>query len=141
MMYLVKNDLSLFDNFKLMIFNRKDLNRAKAEIIGEGRVEEWPPTIHLCMQRPARITEEALVDGLKIQKAAYRIRGIINCRGQGEWSVSVQRAGNWHCLGKDSVPEMQTDREALLSEVVLIQLIRENTEGLTTADGLFLLSQ
>ena len=88
------------------------------------------------MQKPVEITEEALVDGLEIRKTRYKIKGIIHCRVQGEWSVSVQRAGDWHCLGKDSTPEEQTDREALLSGVVLIQLIREDTEGHATAKGL-----
>ena len=124
---------SLFRILKDSIFTR---DNAKAEIVGKGRVEEWPATIHLCMQKPVEITEEALVDGLEIRKTRYKIKGIIHCRVQGEWSVSVQRAGDWHCLGKDSTPEEQTDREALLCGVVLIQLIREDTEGLATAEGL-----
>ena len=125
---------SLLNNFNSIIFPR---NNAKAEIVGKGRVEEWPATIHLCMQRPVKITEEALVNGLEIRKARYRIKGIIHCHGQGEWLVSVQRDGDWHCLKNDSAPERQTNREALLSGVVLIQLIRENTEGLTAAEGWF----
>ena len=116
----------LVNNFNSIIFPR---NNAKAEIIGKARVEEWPATIHLCMMRPVDITEETLINGLEIRKARYRIKGIIHCRGQEEWLVSIQRAGDWYCLGKGSVPEMQAGKEDLLSGVVLIQLLREDTEG------------
>ena len=100
-------------------------------------MQEWPPTIHLCLQSPCRITEETLVDGIEIRKARYRIKGLIHCRGEGDWSVSVERIalGGWHVLGKHSAPERQTDKEALLSGVMLIQLVKENTEGLTTESG------
>ena len=113
-----------------IIFATRD--NPKAEIIGKGRVEEWPTTIHLCMRRPVRITEATLIAGLQIRRVPYRIKGIIHCRGQGEWHVSVERDGDWQILGRESY----TGREALLSDIVVVQLIRDNVEDSTTVQGL-----
>ena len=87
------------------------------------------------MTRPVRITEATLNDGLQIRKAPYRIKGIIHHRGQGDWSVSVKNANDWHRLGKDSASEIQTDREALLSGIVVIQLNRDSAVDCTTDRG------
>ena len=111
------------------------------EIKGKGRVNEWPTVIHFCLQRPVRISEELLANGMEIDNARYRIKGLVHHGDDREWSVSVERPGDggWHHLTRDSVPQQQMDRALLLSEVVLIQLSKENQGDSTNAAGLYLI--
>ena len=118
--------------------SRHPVNSTDTEIKGKGRVNQWPTVIHLCPQRPVRISEEVLVNGMEIGNVRYRIKGLVYHGDDGEWSVSVERPGHggWHHLRRDSVPQQQMDRAALLSEVVLIQLSKENQSDSTNAAGL-----
>ena len=105
-------------------------------------MNDCPPVIHVCLDRPVRITEATLNDGVEIKGTRFRIKGLVHHRGEGDWTVSTERVGlgGWHSLGKDSVPLQQTDKGALLSGVVLIQLSRESIDGAPTTTGLFLFS-
>ena len=53
-------------------------------------------------------------------------------------SVSVKRSGpgGWHELGKDSEPQQNGNKVALLSDVVLVQLIRASQDDPSTSPGL-----
>ena len=103
-------------------------------------MNEWPPNLHICLQQSICLTEEALDNGLEIGGDRYSIKGLVHHRGEGDWSVSVNRIGlgGWHILGKDSEPQRIPDRVAVLSRVVLIQLSRENQYSQDNATGIFL---
>ena len=126
----------------LLINHRHRSRLADVEITGVGNVNDCPPVIHVCLQQPIRISETTLNDGVEIKGARYRIKGLVHHRGEGDWTVSVERVGlgGWHSLGKDSVPLQQTDIGALLSGIVLIQLSRERIDRAPTNTGLFLFS-
>ena len=85
-----------------------------------------------------RISEEIFLDGMEIGNARYRIKGFVHHGDDTEWSVSVERPeyGGWHHLTRGFVPQQEMDRAVLLSEVVLIQLIKENEGDSTNAAGL-----
>ena len=53
-------------------------------------------------------------------------------------SVSVKRSGpgSWHELGKDSEPQQNGNKVALLSDVVLIQLVRASQDDPSPSSGL-----
>ena len=124
----------------MMSVLRRDPQRsADAEIKGAGRVNHWPPNLHLCLQQPIRLTEEALNNGLEIGGHLFSIKGLVHHRGEGDWSVSVNRIqlGGWHILGKDSEPQRVSDRVSLLSGVVLIQLSKEQRCSQDDAAGIF----
>ena len=118
--------------------SRRPVNSTDNEIRGKGRVNQWPTVIHLCPQRSVRISDEVLVNGIEIGNVRYRIKGLVFHGDDREWSVSVERPhhGGWHHLTRDSVPQQQMDRAALLSDVVLIQLSKENQGASTNAAGL-----
>ena len=80
---------------------------------------------------------DALDNGIKIGRDLFRITGIVHRRGEGDWSVSVKRTGleGWHCLVKDTTPVVQEERDALLSDVVLILVTRENADKRATNAG------
>lgn len=83
------------------------------------------------------LTEDALDNGIEIGGNRYRMNGIVHQRGEGDWSVSIKRTdlGGWHCLGKESAPKLQEETSALLSDVVLVLVSRENADSPTTASG------
>ena len=108
------------------------------EIRGRGKVIKWPKVLHVCAKQPSRISEESLANRIKINNVYYWIKGLVHHRGDGQMSVSVKRSGpgGWHELGKDSEPQQNGNRDALLSDVVLIQLIRASQEDPSTSSGL-----
>ena len=108
------------------------------EIRGKGIVNKWPKVLHVCAKQPCRISEESIANRIKINDVCYRIKGLVHHRENGQMSVSVKRSGpgGWHELGKDSEPQQNGNRDALLSDVVLIQLIRASQEDPSTSSGL-----
>ena len=83
------------------------------------------------------LTEDALDNGVEIEGNRFRINGIVHQRGEGDWSASIKRTdlGGWHHLRKDSAPELQEEKKALLSDVVLVHLSRENADSPAVAAG------
>ena len=83
------------------------------------------------------LTEDALDNGIEIGGDRYRMTGMVHRRGGGDWSASIKRTdlGGWHHLRKDSAPELQEEKKALLSDVVLVHLSRENADSLAVATG------
>ena len=118
----------------IVAHSRNPKNSADNKIKGKGRVIHWPRVIHLCLQRPMCIPEEALVNGMQISDAHYRIKGLVHHRDDGEWTVSLNKTGlGWHHLTNDSVQQQQRDTT---SNVVLVQLCRENQDDSTNIAGL-----
>ena len=82
------------------------------------------------------ISEESLANRIKINDVYYSIKGLVHHREAGQMSVSVKRSGpgGWHELGRDS--EQNGNRVALLSDVVLIQLVRASQDDPSQSSGL-----
>ena len=108
------------------------------EIRGKGIVNKWPKVLHVCTKQPCLISEESLANRIKINDVYYRIKGLVHHRENGQMSVSVKRSGlgGWHELGKDSEPQQNGNRIALLSDVVLIQLVRASQDDPSPSSGL-----
>ena len=83
------------------------------------------------------LKEDALDNAIEIGGNRFRINGIVHRRGEGDWSASIKRTdmGGWHSLGKDSAPELQEEKRALLSDVVLVLVSKENADSPTPAAG------
>ena len=83
------------------------------------------------------LTEDALDNGIEIGGDRYRMTGMVHRRGGGDWSASIKRTdlGGWHCLGKNSAPELQEEKNILLSDVVLVLVSKENADSPVTAAG------
>ena len=101
-------------------------------------MNKWPKVLHVCAKQPCRISEESLTNRIKINNVYYMIKGLVHHREDGQMSVSVKRGGTggWHELGKDSEPQQNGNKVALLSDVVLVQLIRASQEDPSTSSGL-----
>ena len=108
------------------------------EIRGKGRVNKWPKVLHVCAKQPCRISEESIANTIKIKDVCFRIKGLVHHRENGQMSVSVKRSGpgSWHELGKDSEPQQNGNKVALLSDVVLIQLVRASQDDPSPSSGL-----
>ena len=101
-------------------------------------MNKWPKVLHVCAKQPCRISEESLTNRIKINNVYYMIKGLVHHREDGQMSVSVKRGGTggWHELGKDSEPQQNGNKVALLSDVVLVQLIRASQDDPSTSPGL-----
>ena len=108
------------------------------EIRGKGRVNKWPKVLHVCAKQPCRISEESIANRIKIKDVCFTIKGLVHHRENGQMSVSVKRStpGGWHELGKDSEPQQNGNKVALLSDVVLIQLVRASQDDPSPSSGL-----
>ena len=101
-------------------------------------MNKWPKVLHVCAKQPCRISEESIANTIKINDVHYRIKGLVHHRENGQMSVSVKRSGpgSWHELGKDSEPQQNGNKVALLSDVVLIQLVRASQDDPSPSSGL-----
>ena len=101
-------------------------------------MNKWPKVLHVCAKQPCRISEESLTNRIKINNVYYMIKGLVHHREDGQMSVSVKRGGTggWHELGKDSEPQQNGNKVALLSDVVLIQLVRASQDDPSPSSGL-----
>ena len=95
--------------------------------MGKVGVKKWPQILHVAVDRPSRLTEEQMQQGVMIKGVGYEFTGLIHDRGEGGWDVSVMRntgcyrVRRWHRLKKDSREEYSDARD-ILSEIVFIQL-------------------
>ena len=101
-------------------------------------MNKWPKVLHVCAKQPCMISEESLANRIKINDVYYSIKGLVHHREAGQMSVSVKRSGpgGWHELGKDSEPQQNGNKVALLSDVVLIQLVRASQDDPSPSTGL-----
>ena len=83
------------------------------------------------------LADNALDNEIEVGGGRYRITGMVHQRKEGDWSASIKRTdlGGWHCLGKDSAPQLQEEKSSLLADVIMVLVSKENTDITATDAG------